>query len=88
MKYRIGIWAAVGFFVASFWALYLLPTSNPITSAELPWTIVRLTCPIAFASLYFHFPIAVYWSLLVNAATYALVGVIVETMRRQLHHAR
>jgi hypothetical protein len=86
MKYRIVMWAGVGFFVAGFWALCLLPTtSSPITSAEPMWTIVRLTCPIAFAS---HFPIGVYWVLLANAATYALVGMIIEALRQQLNRAR
>jgi hypothetical protein len=40
-----------------------------------------------FASFYFHFPLALYWAMLANAATYALVGLITETLRRQLHHA-
>jgi len=85
MKCRIVIWAGVGFFVAGFWALYLLPTTSaPITSAGSMWTLVRITCPIAFAGFYFHFPVGVYWALLTNAATYALVGLIMETLRRRL----
>ena len=62
MKYRIAVWASLGFLVAGFWALYLFPTS-PIP-AEPMWTLARLTCPVAFASSYFHFPISVSWSLL------------------------
>jgi len=45
-----------------------------------------MTCPIAFASFYFNFPIGVYSVLLVNAVTYAMVGLIVETLRYHLHH--
>ena len=37
--------------------------------------LVRLTCPIA---LFSHYPISLSWVLLANAATYALVGIIVE----------
>jgi hypothetical protein len=89
MKYRIVIWAGVGFLVAGFWALYFFPTAPiPITSAEPIWTLARLTCPVVFASFYFHFPVSVYWFLLANASTYALVGLIKESLRQQLNHAR
>jgi hypothetical protein len=42
--------------------------------------LVRLTCPIALLSRY---PISLSWVLLANAATYALVGLIVEMSRRR-----
>jgi hypothetical protein len=79
------MWAGAGLLIAGFWALYFLPTTP--ASAEPIWTLARLSCPIAFASLYFHFPISVYWAILANAATYALVGLTVESLRRQLKHA-
>lgn len=89
MKYRIVMWASAGFLVAAFWALYFFPTvAVPITSAEPMWTLARLTCPIAFASFYFHFPLSVYWSLLANSATYALIGLAMETLRRQPSRAK
>jgi hypothetical protein len=82
MKYRIFIWAGIGFLVAGFWAFYFFPTAPiPITSAEPMWTLARLTCPVVFASFYLHFPIGFYWTLLANAATYVLFGLIVETLR-------
>jgi hypothetical protein len=85
MKRRIAIWASVGFFVAGFWALYALTTTPPaLTSADPVTTLVRLTCPIALISFY---PLSLYLVLLANAATYALVGLIVETLRQQFHHA-
>jgi hypothetical protein len=86
MKYRILVWAVAGFLVAGFWALYSF-LSVPITSHEIMWRLAQLTCPVASASLYFHFPLGVYWSLLLNAATYALFGLTVETLRRRLMHA-
>ena len=74
--------------VAGFWALYLFPTAPiPITSAEPMWTLARLTYPVVFASFYFHFPLGVYWAILANAATYALVGLSVESLRLQLKRA-
>jgi hypothetical protein len=85
MKHRIAMWAGAGFLIAGFWALYALSTTPPaLTSGDPMMTLVRLTCPIAFFSSY---PISVYWVLLANAATYALVGLVVETLRRQLKHA-
>ncbi len=86
MKSRITLWAAAGFITAAFWALYFYPAA-PIPTAPV-WTLVRLTCPIVLASDYFHFPVGVYMSMLANAATYAVVGLIAETLRRQLRPAR
>jgi hypothetical protein len=84
MKYRILMWAGAGFLIAGFWAMYALAGTQPaLASADPMMTLVRLTCPIAFFSAY---PISVYWVLLANAATYALVGLVVETLRRQLKH--
>jgi hypothetical protein len=89
MKHRIVTWAGAGFLVAGLWAFYFFPTAPvPITSAEPIWILARLTCPVVFVSFYFHFPLGVYWALLANAATYALVGLIVETLRQQLNQAR
>jgi ABC-type bacteriocin/lantibiotic exporter with double-glycine peptidase domain len=48
-------------------------------------TLVRITCPIALLSSY---PIRLEWVLLANAATYALVGLIVEPLRQRLAHAK
>jgi hypothetical protein len=88
MKSRIVMWAGAGFLIASFWALYFFPTATiPITSAEPMWTVVRLTCPVVLLSFCFHFPLGMYSAILVNAATYALVGVTVETLRRKFKHA-
>ena len=41
--------------------------------------LTRITCPIALLSSY---PLSLYSVLFANAATYALVGTIVETLRR------
>jgi hypothetical protein len=87
VKYRVAMWASAGFLVACFWALYFLsfPMSQ-IPPAEPMWMVVRLTCPIAFLTSY-SYHIKIYWTLLANATTYALVGLTVETLRRQLQHA-
>jgi len=86
MKFRIFMWAGAGFLVAGFWALYfLLHAPIPMTSAEPAWILARLTCPVA---LFSFLPISVWWSLLINSATYALVGLIAGILRRQLVQAK
>ena len=87
MKFRIAIWASAGFLVAGCWALYAFPTfSYGSERMRDMWTLVTLTCPIAMAGM--HYPISLYWTLIANAATYALVGLIVETLRHPLNHAK
>ena len=78
MKYRIGAWATAGFLVASFWALYLFPTT-PMSPTPI-LMLARLTCPVALSGVGLRF----YWVLLANAATYALIGVVFELFRRQV----
>jgi len=86
MKYRIAMWATVGFLVAGFWALFAVATF-PSTSERMRdlWTLICITCPIAMAGM--HHAVSFYETLAANAATYALVGLIVETFRRRLHLA-
>jgi len=89
MKYRIAMWASAGFLVAYCWALYAFATTPPaMTSADPILSLVQLTCPVVFASMHFNFALGLYWSLLANAATYGLIGLIVEGLRLQLRHAR
>jgi hypothetical protein len=86
MKYRIAMWASAGFLVAGYWAVYAFATMPTMLFAKPEIMIlVRLTCPIALLSQY---AISLSWVLFANAATYALVGLIVETLRSQLNHAR
>ena len=84
MKHRIAIWAGAGFLVAGFWAVATFPSMSE--RMRDVWPLVSLTCPIAIAGM--HHPIGLYETLVANAFTYAFVGLIVETLRRQLHHAK
>ena len=87
MKYRIAVWASAGFLAAGFWAIFAFVTF-PSTSERMRdvWTVVCLTCPVAMAGR--HYPISLYAVLAANAATYALIGLLVETLRRQLNFAK
>jgi hypothetical protein len=86
VKYRIAIWASAGFLVAGSWALFAFATF-PSTNERMRdvWTLVCLTCPVAIVR---HYPISLYEVLAANAVTYALIGLIVETLQHQLHHAK
>ena len=89
MKYRIAMWAGAGFLVAASWALYAFATMPPaLTSADPIMSLVELTCPIVLASMRLHFGVSLYESLVANAATYALIGLMVETLRRRLTRAK
>lgn len=77
MKLRIAIWSGVGALVVVFWTLYISATSR--APLGIVWTLAYLTCPIARAH---HYALSFYFAFFMNAATYALVGMVVETMRR------
>ena len=79
MKLRIAIWTGVGALVVVLWTLYISATSS--TPLGIVRTLAYLTCPISLAQQY---ALSFYFVLLMNAATYALIGTVVETMRR--HH--
>ena len=84
MKYRIAAWASAGFLVAACWAIYASATTPPaITYADPIMTLVEFTCPVVLAAMHFHFGVSLYWSLIANAATYALLGLIAETLRHR-----
>lgn len=83
MKSRIAIWATLGALVVVAWRVYISATlSNPLGTGGPGRALAYLTCPIAIASRH---PQSFYFVLVVNAATYALVGIVVETMRRYYH---
>jgi hypothetical protein len=80
MKLRIAMWSGLGALVVVVWRVYISVTlSNPLGTGGVGRALVYLTCPIAIASQH---PQGFYFVLFVNAATYALVGSVVETMRR------
>ena len=86
MRSRIAWWATAGFLVASGWAAYFLIISkNPQPIGPIISSLVRLSCPIAIIGS--HYPVSVYSALAANVATYSLVGLLVETLRRQFHHS-
>jgi len=87
MKKPTATWASVGFLVACCWVLYTfaIPPEQLITSLREPVVeaIAFISLPIAFALR--RFPLHFWWIPPINAATYALVGLAVEIIRRKLH---
>jgi len=81
VKNRILIWAATGLSIAAFWAAYLLPHSA--RRAPAAYTLARLTQPILLLSSYLGVGLRFYWVALLNALTYALIGLAVEMVWRK-----
>lgn len=86
MKYRIAMWAIAGFLVAGGWAVALLAVSKNLTVEPVLSTLIRVTCPIAIVGA--HYPVSVYLALAANVATYVLIGLAMEILRRQLNHSK
>ena len=85
MKYRIAIWAAAGFLVASGWAVYFLVATNDRLIEPIVSALARSTCPVVMLGS--HYPVSLFAALAANVVTYALVGLVVETLRRQFKHS-
>jgi hypothetical protein len=86
MKYRIAIWAVTGLLVAGFWTFFAFATSPSTERMRDVWPLICFTCPIAIFGM--HHTVSLYESLAANAVTYAVVGLIVETLRQRLHQAQ
>ena len=69
-------------------AVFLPAVPCPITPAEpILWNMALLTQPVVLVGFRFHFSIGVYSAFLANTVTYALIGLIAETMRQKLRQA-
>jgi hypothetical protein len=83
MKLRIAMWSSLGALVVVVWRVYIsLTLSNPLGRDGIGRILAYLTCPISIAHQH---PQSFYFVLVVNAATYALAGVAIETLRRHHH---
>lgn len=88
MKTRIAVWAVAGFLIAGFWGLYFANADKSRPIGPLVDALARLTQPIAAVVVsYVHSPVSLYSFLWMNAATYAVIGLVVEALRRKLNHA-
>ena len=80
MKRRIAIWTGIGFFTAWVWVLYTFVASPEeiIFAMREPavQALAYASCPVIFAAR--NFPLHFWWVPPINAATFALIGVIGE----------
>lgn len=85
MKRRIAIWASVGFVIACCWVVYTFVTPAENLGAALREPLVQAalftSCPVAIAGRYV--PLAFWWIPPINAATYALIALIVGVLTRK-----
>lgn len=77
------MWAGIGAMAAAAWGLYFATADKAIPIGPIVYTLARLTQPVVAIGLYFFdFPLGLNSVIAINAATYALVGLIVETIRQ------
>jgi len=77
MKSRIAIWAVAGVLIVGLWSIYF--SSVHVQPRGFLAVLLDLTCPIAIARQH---PMSIYIALFANALTYALVGFLMESIRR------
>ena len=86
---RIAVWASAGFVVSLGWGLYFTSANKSLTIGSTLYALAKLTQPTTAMFLYLkpNFPLGLTWVIAANDATYALLGLIVETIRnhRPLH---
>lgn len=81
MLKRIGLWTFAGCGVAVCWAFIAAAASFFGQYFDFfHWTIVRLTFPLSWFG---KFQMTYYESILLNAATYALIGLMAEPFWRR-----
>jgi hypothetical protein len=81
---RIAVWASAGLLASLGWGLYFAKANKDIPIEATVYALAKLTQPIAAAVLYIkpNLPLSLTWVAVANAATYALLGLIVETIRQ------
>ena len=79
MSRNIGIWALVGFVVACFWVAIGITIGARYNLGQS--TLALITAPASYVGRLV--PLTFYWFVLLNAATYAVVGLGTEFVRRQ-----
>ena len=85
VKFRVAMWAAGGLLIALGWGLYFATADKATPVEPLVYALAGRTQPfVAVIVSYFTPHVGVRMAAVANAATYAMVGLIVETVRTQL----
>jgi len=81
--FRTTMWAGSGAIAAVGWGIYFATADKTIPTDPIVYNLARLTEPIVALGLYFFdFPLGLRLTIAANAATYALVGLIVEKIQQ------
>jgi hypothetical protein len=87
---RIATWTSAGILVSFGWGFYFASANKGLPIGPIVYTLARLTQPTAAFVLYLNpaSPLGLTWVAVTNAATYALLGLTVETVRRHRRSLR
>lgn len=92
MAKRIAIWALAGTIVAAAWGIYFFFPAKfvfPGSDSNLAgWMVVYITIPAAMIARHVQMPITIYQSIMINAATYTLIGLAFELIVRARRSSR
>jgi hypothetical protein len=85
VTFRVGMWAAAGLLIAMGWGLYFATANKATPIGPLVFVMARLTQPVVALIVSYLTPdVGLRAAVIANAATYAMVGLFVETVRKQL----
>ena len=82
---RIAMWASVGLLVSIGWGLYFASADKALPIEPIVYILASLTQPTVAVALYLKpaHNLGLTSVVVANAATYALFGWVVETIRRR-----
>ena len=82
--------ASTGLLISVGWGVYFASLNKAHPIEPIVYTLAALTQPTAAVALYFKLihRVGVTWVALANAATYALLGLIAETIRQHYRSPR
>jgi hypothetical protein len=84
VRFRLSLWTITGAIIAFGWALCFASADKEIPIGPIVFTVAGVTQPAAAVVSYFQLPFGVTEAVAWNAGAYAVVGLIVEMIRR--HH--
>lgn len=81
---RIAVWASAGLLVSVGWGVYFANANKALPIEPIVYTFAAITQPTAAVIRYIkpNLPLGLALVAVGNAATYALLGLIVETIRQ------
>ena len=76
------MWASVGLLVSVGWGIYFASLNKALPIGPIVYTLAASTQPSAAVALHFELirSVGLTWVAVANAATYALFGLIAETI--------